>query len=274
LLDHIRGVIDSSGWREIELPSCEIRCTLLSDGRGGLPVDHVFEDVPRRELAAARRDGAFAADVPYNCLLVRAPDALVLVDTGLGAAPHPFGGSGGRLWHELTDEGVAVADVDIVVITHGHLDHIGGLTNDGVPAFPRARYVISEDEWSYWTAASILDGLSELVATPAREQLPPLEAAGVLERFSGEIELTEQVRLLPAPGHSPAHVAVEVGQTGGLLFAVDALLHPLQVEHPESGRGLDQDPEVAVESRVSLLARAAERNHVVTASHWDTDIML
>jgi glyoxylase-like metal-dependent hydrolase (beta-lactamase superfamily II) len=114
----------------------------------------------------------------------------------------------------------------------------------------------------------------ELVATPAREQLPPLEAAGVLERFSGGAELTEQVRLLPAPGHSPAHVAVEIGETGGLLFAVDALLHPLQVEHPEWGRGLDQDPEVAVESRVALLERAARRNHIVTASHWDTDIVL
>lgn len=71
--------------------------------------------------------------------------------------------------------------------------------------------------------------------------------------------MTDGVRLLPAPGHSPAHVAVEIGDHGGLLFAVDALLHPLQVEHPEWGRGLDHDPELAIESRRSLLARAAGR---------------
>jgi glyoxylase-like metal-dependent hydrolase (beta-lactamase superfamily II) len=260
--------------RRLDLPSCELECVLLSDGRGGFPVDYVFEDVPPDELAAAQGDAGFAPDVPYSCLLVRGSDALVLVDTGLGSAQHPFGGSGGGLWRELDEAGVAPADVDIVVTTHGHLDHIGGLCRDGRPAFPRARYVIPDGEWSYWTSATVLDGMSELVAAPARQQLPPLEAAGVVERVPGEVELTDGVRLLPAPGHSPAHVAVEVGRNGGLLFAVDALLHPLQVEHPDWGRGLDHDPDLAIESRRLLLARAAERGHVVTGSHWDTAVTL
>src|SRR5215210_4134335 len=87
--------------RLIALPSCRTPCTLLSDGRGGLPVEAVFEDVSADELAAALASAPVSPGVPYGCLLVRAPDALVLVDTGLGAAEHPFGGTGGELWAEL-----------------------------------------------------------------------------------------------------------------------------------------------------------------------------
>src|SRR5215212_6393708 len=110
-------------------------------------------------------------------------------------------------------------------------------------------------------------GLSPFAAGPAREQLPPLE--GVLEQISEEVEVTDGVRLVPAPGHTRAHLAVEVGESGGLLFAVDALLHPLQVRRPDWGHGLDHDAAAAVATRRALLARAAERGHVIAASHWD-----
>src|SRR5215210_556447 len=253
--------------RLIALPSCRTPCTLLSDGRGGLPVEAVFEDVSADELAAALASAPVTPDVPYGCLLVRAPDALVLVDTGLGAAEHPFGGTGGELWAELERAGVAVADVDIVVVSHGHLDHIGGLTRAGRPAFPRARYVMAAGEWSHWTSSAVLDGLSPFAAGPAREQLPPLE--GVLEQISEEVEVADGVRLVPAPGHTAAHLAVEVGESGGLLFAVDALLHPLQARRPDWGHGLDHDVDAAVATRRALLARAADRGHVIAASHWD-----
>lgn len=253
----------------VKLPSCSIECWLLSDGRGGFRPDVVFDDVDAPELAALAASGAFARDIPYNCLLVRAPDALVLVDTGLGAAEHPFGGSGGGLWQELARVGVEPDDVDVVVVSHGHLDHIGGLTIGGEPAFQRARYVIAESEWHHWTSPSVLDGLSELVATPAREQLPPLAAAGVLERVVGEVEVADSVRIVPAPGHTPAHLAVEIGSSGGMVFAVDAFLHPLQVDRPDRGRGLDHDPDTAVTTRHELLARAVEHNHLIAASHWD-----
>jgi glyoxylase-like metal-dependent hydrolase (beta-lactamase superfamily II) len=245
-------------------------CWLLSDGHGPSIVDFVFDDVDPGELERAMDSMSRAPDGPYNCLLVRAPDALVLVDTGLGTAEHPLGGEGGQLWAELQRVGFTPADVDLVVISHGHLDHIGGLIRNGKPSFPRARYLMSAGEWEFWTSPSALDGLSELVATPPRVQLPPLQAAGVLERFSDEIEIAADVRLVPAPGHTPAHVAVEVGGSGGLLYTVDAFLHPLQVAHPEWGRGMDLDADAAAATRHSLLERATERGHVIGASHWET----
>lgn len=111
--------------------------------------------------------------------------------------------------------------------------------------------------------------LTDLVATPPREQLPPLEAAGVLERISGETEIATDVRVIPAPGHTPAHIAVEVGASGGIVYAVDAFLHPLQAERPGWGRGMDLDADAAVATRHALLGRAGERGHLLTASHWD-----
>jgi len=250
-----------------------IECTILSDGRGGIPPT-LFDDVPVGELEAALGSEPLPRDAPYGCLLVRAKDATVLVDTGLGSAQHPFGGSGGGLSDELERAGVSPTTVDVVVISHGHLDHIGGLTQDGRPAFPRARYVIASGEWQHWTSPEVLDDLPDLVAAPARDQLPPLAEAGVVEQVSGEVEIVEGVRLIPTPGHTSAHLAVEVGEADGLVYAADALLHPLHVDHPDWCRGADADAEQAVDTRRSLLERAAARGHAIAASHWDTIVYL
>jgi glyoxylase-like metal-dependent hydrolase (beta-lactamase superfamily II) len=243
-----------------------VTVTLLSDGRGGLALDALFDDVEPAELEAAL-DGPQPADVPYHCLLVRTAEAVVLVDTGLGSAEHPFGGSGGGLWGELERHGVTPEEVDVVVVTHGHLDHIGGLVRDGAPAFPRARYAMSRLDWELWTSEAQLAEMSPLSSGPAREHLPPLAAAGVLDLVDGEGEVAPGVRVVPAPGHTPGHMAVEVA--GEILYLTDAVLHPLQASRPEWGQGLDRDPAVGVATRRAFLARAAEQGLPVAAAHLE-----
>lgn len=245
----------------------DVEINVLQDGRGGLPREILFSDVPAGELEPAL-GAEYPADFPYNCLLVRQRGSSVLVDTGLGASLHPFGGEGGLLWEELTAAGQRPEDVEVVVISHGHLDHIGGLVRDGAPAFPRARYVVSSADWQLWTSEEALGQMPEPAAAAARAQLPPLEAAGVLDRLDGENEVAPGVRVLPAPGHTPGHLAVEVKDA--FLYAVDALLHPLQVERPELGRGTDADPERAIATRRTILERASESGLVVGASHIDS----
>jgi glyoxylase-like metal-dependent hydrolase (beta-lactamase superfamily II) len=244
-----------------------VTATLLSDGRGGLPSDALFEDVDPTVLEAAL-ESPYPANVPYHCLLVRTDDATVLVDTGLGSAEHPFGGSGGGLWAELERNGVTPEGVDVVVVTHGHLDHIGGLVRDGVPAFPRARYVMSKLDWELWTSEERLAEMSALSAGPAREQLPALRAAGVLDLVGRhEEDVATGVNVLPSPGHTPGHLAVEVW--GEVLYLTDAVLHPVQALHPTWGQGLDREPEVAARTRHNLLALAAEQDIPVAAAHLE-----
>lgn len=239
---------------------------MLQDGRGALPQDVLFSDVPARKRASVF-GGGYPVDFPYNCLLVRGGERSVLVDTGLGASSHPFGGEGGRLWEKLEAVGQRPEDVSIVVITHGHLDHIGGLVQDGAPAFSRARYVISSADWRLWTSEEALKEMPEPAAAAARAQLHPLGAAGVLSPVSGGTEVAAGVRVLPAPGHTPGHLVVEM--EGAFLYAADALLHPLQVERPDLGRGTDTCPERAIVTRRMILERAADRGLVVGAAHID-----
>jgi glyoxylase-like metal-dependent hydrolase (beta-lactamase superfamily II) len=245
----------------------DVTIDVLQDGRGSLPREVLFADIPEGERESVL-GGEYPADFPYNCLLVRQRGSAVLVDSGLGASSHPFGGEGGRLTGELAAIGQQPDEIDVVVISHGHLDHIGGLVRDGAPAFPRARYVVSVADWQLWTSDEALEQMPEPAAAAARAQLPPLEAAGVLDRVDGENEVASRVRVLPAPGHTPGHLAVEVA--GALLYAADALLHPLQVERPDVGCGTDADPGRAIATRRGILERASERDLVVGAAHIDS----
>jgi glyoxylase-like metal-dependent hydrolase (beta-lactamase superfamily II) len=236
-------------------------CRLISDGGGFLPVEVMFATAREDERAAAlgdRLEPEGRVAVPYGCLLVRNADTVVLVDTGIGAYEHLFGGHGGELDAALGAAGLSPADVQIVVVTHGHPDHLGGLCTDGRPRFAAARYLISQDEW---------DWLAEGENPIAREQLGPVEEAGRLERVDGETELVPGLRLVPAPGHTPGQLAIEIGGPPGVLYLADVVADELHVEHPGWVMAFDRDPERNVRTRAALLGRAADEELVVAAAH-------
>jgi glyoxylase-like metal-dependent hydrolase (beta-lactamase superfamily II) len=247
-----------------------IGCTVLSDGYFSYPAPWLFPNAdPARLAAALEARGISQGGVlcPYTCLLVQSGRNVILVDTGAGDAARTSGALGARL--EM--EGVRPRDVDTVVLSHAHPDHIGG-TIDAFsrPVFRNARHVLAESEWEFWTAARtdlralrVPDELKGNRALSARRCLGALRFQ--VELADRETEIAPGVRVIPAPGHTPGHLAVLISSGGQHLLNIgDAAVHPLHLEEPEWENGFDLESAAAGKTRCQLLERAlSERMHVM-----------
>lgn len=242
-----------------------VRCHILVDGWRAVSPRFVFRGYDEDVHGPFVRPGIDADGLlpgRFAALLIEDRDGLVLVDAGLG----PFAGEmeAGRLAGELDALGVSRTDVRSVVITHGHADHVGGLvTNDGVPVFEEARHVVHPTELEFWRspAARALPGDA---GEPARVAFGAIRAGGLVDEATGGRRVASSVQTLDAPGHTPGHLAVVVNDA--LLWAGDAIVHPVNVSHPEWVSAADMDVSNA-ETRVALLSRAADGPLILAGSH-------
>lgn len=211
-------------------------------------------------------DGCWRLHV--RCTLLRTTARAILVDTGVGHTLSPaWFGANGRLVEELAAAGVSASEVDTVVITHVHDDHIGGtVTVSGEPAFPNARYLIQRADLEWQRAWA---GKEEEDRVIFETLLRPLEEALVLRSLDGKETLVEGIRARPAPGHTPGHQIVDVGtRDDRLLITGDAFNHPAQLANPEWHGKSDDDPEVANATRRSLLEEVTDSPAVLAPSHF------
>ncbi|WP_439678655.1 MBL fold metallo-hydrolase [Embleya sp. MST-111070] len=200
----------------------------------------------------------------------------VLVDTGIGNGKE----RANPAWHDLhTDypERLAAAgfppdSVDLVVLTHLHADHVGWNTRevDGawVPTFPSARYVTARAEREFWAGYDMEEARRQMF----RDSVIPVEQAGLLHLVDVPAEGTRiapGLRLLPTPGHTPGHVAVEVTSRGETaLITGDCVHHPIQLAHPAIGACVDIDPRQSEATRRALLARLADTETLLLGTHF------
>ena len=231
------------------------------------PVTDAFPGAPPDALLAAKQtypDIYGANDVwrlRVRAWLVRHPDGVLLVDTGVGPPSSPamaWCPAPGSLLAALAEVDASPEDVDTVAITHSHLDHVGGaLLTDGSPAFPRARYLIqrADHEWEREAAAT---GDAEAAATWIG-LLQPLSDAGVLDVIDGDHRLTDAIELHHLPGHTPGHQVVRF-QSGDAraLISADTWNHPVQLVHPDWYASSDDDPAAAEASRRALLTEVGD----------------
>jgi glyoxylase-like metal-dependent hydrolase (beta-lactamase superfamily II) len=168
----------------------------------------------------------------------------------------------------LAAAGLRVEDIDIVLCSHLHVDHVGWNTRleNGrwVPTFPNARYLFSEKELAFWTAQNAKEPIPHLV-----DSVLPIVAAGRAEKVTSDFAVSDDVRLMPTPGHTIDHFAVAVGR-GRVesVFTGDLIHSPLQARFPHIQMRLDHDPVQGVATRKTFLETFCDTDTVCCFAHF------
>lgn len=216
--------------------------------------------------------GALVIDM--GGFLVRTRDRTILIDAGVGNSktrPNPNFDHRSDDWLPLfTRAGVRLEDVDTVLFTHLHVDHVGFATTwDGgqwVPTFPNATYYTTAAELEYWTSPSSMSEMARL-GDYISDSILPLASAGVLQLTEPDLVLSDEVRLIPAPGHTPGNVCVELVSEGRrAVFAGDMIHHALQLAFPRRSTDYCIDEDGASDARESLL-RSLGPDDLLFAAH-------
>ena len=205
--------------------------------------------------------------------VVRSGGRTVLVDTGIAQGYATWLRAARQLPDRLRAAGVSPEEVETVVFTHLHPDHVGmNLQQAGGqyrPTFPRARYISHRADWDTFHQPEVQAALAGLAGAYVEQTLTPLESLGVLDLADGERSLTEELTLLHTPGHTPGSMSVLIvsGDERAIIVG-DALAHPAQVEHPDWGLAFDSDGETAERTRRQLLDRIEAEGMTMSACHF------
>ena len=198
-----------------------------------------------------------------SCFAIRSQGKTILCDTGIGPGPHDWlGGLRGRLIDDMKAKGVSPDEVDVVVFTHLHGDHVGwNLDAGGAPNFPKAKYLVPQGDWDFFNKA--------LASSPQMGQVIPLKDLGKLELFSGEKALTAEVGTVPTPGHTPGHTSLMISSGGEKAVVMgDMAHHPAQVDHIDWCSGFDADHPRTTESRRKLFDQVESEGLVAAFCHF------
>jgi glyoxylase-like metal-dependent hydrolase (beta-lactamase superfamily II) len=259
----------------------DFQATVISDGQGPIPVSPIFVmNASEAELAPVLRANFMqpVIQATNNPFVVDTGRERILVDTGFGEKIGPPFGSFPRLQANLGRAGITPESIDLVVISHGHLDHIGGLvTKSGALAFPKAQFVFVDTEWNYWTgirfesevnASPMPDPFKKGTIGAAQENLPPVADRSRFVKQGGEI--TSGVHYVAAPGHSPSHASILFASGKEQFMHMGDIAHnPVtSLQHPEWTPIFDYDPARAINSRKAILDRVATDGIMAMGYHF------
>ncbi|MEQ8661070.1 MAG: MBL fold metallo-hydrolase [Gammaproteobacteria bacterium] len=209
-----------------------------------------------------------------HALLVESEGRRIIVDTCLGndkpRLVEGWGMRNGPFLDDIAQAGFPREQVDAVLCTHLHVDHVGWNTmREGdrwVPTFPNAEYLFAREEWAYWSAHE-QDEFGPVVEDSVR----PIVDAGLARLVAPDHRLTSEVWLEPTPGHTPGHVSVRISSAGeDAIITGDMTHHPCQMVHPEWAAHADVDPLQSTATRRAFYARYADRPVLVIGTHFAT----
>jgi glyoxylase-like metal-dependent hydrolase (beta-lactamase superfamily II) len=253
----------------------DVRITKVVEHELPVPLNGLLVDVAPEVIA---RNGHLVPDfmtadgvskLSIHALVIDTGERRILVDTcvgnereGLVMPPLPS-----DLPAALAEVGYAVEDIDTVVCTHLHFDHIGWNTRleDGawVVTFPNARYLIGRTEWEHW---KITEGA---YSNNHCDTVQPVIDAGAADFVETDHQVCPQVRLTPTPGHTPGHVSVVIESGDQRAFITgDMAHHPIQFSEPEIAAPADSDSPLAARTRRAFLADREADGALVIGTHF------
>jgi glyoxylase-like metal-dependent hydrolase (beta-lactamase superfamily II) len=235
----------------------EFQCIVVSDGNISVP------KLPSAQSLTGNEKPTYE-HMDISCLLIKAGKRNLLIDTGCGDG---FQESAGKLVMNLKTEGINPEDIDTVIYTHGHEDHVGGTFDvDGNLAFPNAKYVVIGEEWQCWERKPETP-LNEGLFSSARKNLLPIQ-----EKFDiveNNYEVIPGIKLVLAPGHTLGSAIVQIKSGEDELLCIGDLIHSRrEFSQPDYYSFLDSDPEKALKLRTEGLLEIAKSKTLIFACHF------
>jgi glyoxylase-like metal-dependent hydrolase (beta-lactamase superfamily II) len=213
--------------------------------------------------------------ISFQCFIMRTPQHRIMLDTCIGADRQRefdiFTNMQSDFLDDLAHAGFAPDDIDLVLCTHLHFDHVGWNTRlvDGawVPTFPNARYLFGRREYEHWAMLQETNGYHDL--NHMYDAVQPVVDAGLVDLIEHDHRVCPELTLWPTPGHTPGHVSIVVESQGRRAVVTGDMMHnPIQLELPDQDARFDMDQARARRTRVEFVDELANSATLVIGTHF------
>ena len=249
----------------------KLRVTAVSDGTVTVPLNTLLTNISPEKLQQAMARDAMTpqAETSINAYVIDDGKKRILVDTGAGEL---FGHNGGHLVTNLAAAGYPAESIDVVLLTHIHADHSGGVSLAGKPAFPKAEVYVDKRDVDFWlnpANVSRVEASQAHTFAESEHTLRPVISAGLLRTFLAPAMLPGGIQAESTAGHTPGSVLYRVESEGQTLVLWGDIIHAkaVQMPEPEVAIHFDVNQKQAIAAREKILKQAADEGYWVAAAH-------